>query len=231
MSRRRPVIAIDGPAGAGKSTVARAVAKELAYTLVDTGALYRAVAYAARQSGLAFDARADVEALAARIVADGSLEMRAGAGGRAPDVLLHSTVLGPEIRTPELSMGASTVSAHPGVRAALLDLQRKFGTDGAVVLEGRDIGTVVFPDAELKIFLTASDEERARRRQAEQSARGDNTTLDDTLREVRARDKQDTERSVAPLRAADDAVALDSTRLSAREVVETIVRLAKGKES
>jgi cytidylate kinase len=227
MKRSRPVVAIDGPAGAGKSTVARAVALELGFVLVDTGALYRAVAWVARERGLDFAVRAPVEVLANELVAGGGLALEA-AGGVAPRVRLGGRIVGDEIRTPELSMGASTVSAHPGVRDALLELQRRFGADGGVVLEGRDIGTVVFPDAEVKVFLTASPEERAARRHRELVARGAAATFDATLAEVIARDRQDSERPVAPLRPAPDAVVLDSSGMPIEAVVARIVALARG---
>jgi cytidylate kinase len=226
MSRERPVVAIDGPAGAGKTTVARRVARELGYVLVDTGAIYRAVAFAAKKRGLPFDDRAAVESLAHALVDDGMLTLEATAGG-VPKMMLEGSELGDEIRTPELSMGASTVSAHPGVRLALLDLQRKAGANGGVVLEGRDIGTVVFPDAEVKVFLTATDEDRAMRRFQELRSKGVDASLEQTLDEVRARDRQDSERAVAPLRAADDAVRIDSSRLSVDEVVAAIVSRAR----
>jgi cytidylate kinase len=230
MNRARPVVAIDGPAGAGKTTVARRVAQALGYVLVDTGAIYRAVAYAAKQRGVAFTDRAAVETLAHSLVDSNSLTLETAAGG-APRMLLDGNELGDEIRTPELSMGASTVSAHPGVRAALLDLQRRFGAHGGVVLEGRDIGTVVFPDAEVKVFLTATDEERAERRFRELQSKGVPATLEKTLEEVRARDRQDSERAVAPLRAADDAIRIDSSRMSIDEVVAAIVKRARAREA
>lgn len=229
MARPRPVVAIDGPAGAGKSTVARGVAQALGYVLVDTGALYRAVALAARERGIPFDARAQVEALAERLVREGELEIEVG-GGVVPRVKLGGRVLGDEIRTPELSMGASIVSAHPGVRAALLELQRRFGAQGGVVLEGRDIGTVVFPDAEVKVFLTASPEERAARRHRELMGRGSSVTYDETLADVHTRDRQDTERTVAPLRPAPDSIVVDSSAMSVDEVVARIVELVRNRE-
>ncbi|MEI8258837.1 MAG: (d)CMP kinase [Deltaproteobacteria bacterium] len=222
-------MAIDGPAGAGKTTVARRVASALGYVLVDTGAIYRAVAYAAKKRGVAWDDRPAMEALAHSLVDTETLSLAASAGD-VPRMRLDGQELAEEIRTPELSMGASTVSAFPGVRDALLDLQRRFGANGGVVLEGRDIGTVVFPDAEVKVFLTATDADRAERRFRELQSRGVAATLEKTLEEVRTRDRQDSERAVAPLRAADDAVRIDSSRLTVDDVVAAVVSRARASE-
>lgn len=225
MNRARPVIAIDGPAGAGKSTTARGVAAALGYTLVDTGSLYRAVALLAADAGVPFEAVERVEALAAEAVASGSLRLESA--GRETRVLLDGVDPGDRIRTPALSMGASTVSAYPGVRAALLDAQRRFGRDGAVVLEGRDIGTVVFPDAEVKVFLTARPEVRARRRFEELTGRGVSADFDETLADVVRRDLQDARRAIAPLKMSDDAVLLDASEKGPDEVIAEIVARAR----
>ncbi len=216
----RLTVAIDGPAGAGKSTVARAVAERLGYTLVDTGAIYRSVALLARRAGVASD---DDEALAG-IVAD--LDIGFALVGGVNRVLLAGEDVSEAIRAPETSMAASAVSARPVVRAGLLELQRRLAGDGAV-LEGRDIGTVVCPDAEVKVFLGASAEERARRRFEELRAAGDVTSYEQVLAEVNRRDARDTERDIAPLRAAEDATVVDSTRMTVDEVVATIVSLAR----
>lgn len=228
MARTRPVVAIDGPAGAGKSTVAHGVAKALGYTLVDTGSLYRAVALVATEAGVDLRDRAAVEAVARDAVARGDLRLGRTEGGTTR-VLVNGEDPGARIRTPAMSLGASAVSAYPGVRAALLDAQRAFGAEGAVVLEGRDIGTVVFPDAEVKVFLTATPEERAKRRHAELTERGETVTYDATLDEVVRRDAQDSNRAVAPLKAAEDAVKIDSGGRSPEEVVATIVALVIAK--
>jgi len=229
MKRPRPVVAIDGPAGAGKSTVAKGVAAALGYTLVDTGSLYRAVALLARGRGVAFDDRDGVERAAREAVASG--ELRLGrAAHNVTRVLIDGGDPGDRIRTPELSMGASAVSAYAGVREALLDAQRQFGAEGAVVLEGRDIGTVVFPDAEVKVFLTASAEVRARRRFDELTAKGVAATLEATLDEVKRRDAQDSSRAIAPLRQADDAALVDSTAMGADDVIEVIAAMARAKD-
>lgn len=229
MTRPRPVVAIDGPAGAGKSTVAKGVAAALGYALVDTGSLYRAVALLARDAGVAFDDVAGVERVAKEAVASGALRLGRGEGN-ATRVLVQGSDPGDRIRTPEMSLGASAVSALPGVREALLDAQRVFGREGAVVLEGRDIGTVVFPDAEVKVFLTASAEVRARRRFDELRAKGVEASYEVTLDEVQRRDTQDARRSIAPLRMADDAECVDSSAMAPAAVIARIVEMARAKD-
>lgn len=222
MSRPRPVIAIDGPAGVGKSTTSRELARRLGYTLVDTGALYRGVALAAREQGISWDDEAEVTAICPRL----RLGFRSQADG-TPRLLLDDVDRGDDIRTPEISAGASQVSAYPGVRRALLAIQRELGKDGGVVLEGRDIGTVVFPDAEVKLFLTASAEERAQRRARDLEARGIEVDVDDLLAQIRARDEADSTRAIAPLRPAEDAVILDSTHLDMDAVVKHVLELVE----
>jgi len=221
--RSRPIVAIDGPAGAGKSTVARKLADALGFVLVDTGALYRAVALAAKRTGVAWEDGTAVTALADALVARQGLAFARDAE-RGVRVVLDGQDVSEAIRAPDMGMGASTVSAHKGVRAALLDLQRQAGREGGVVLEGRDIGTVVFPEAEVKFFLTARPEVRARRRHEEQSARGATMTLEETLADVLRRDDQDTNRPVAPLRQAADAVLIDNSDIT---IDETVVRMAE----
>jgi CMP/dCMP kinase len=220
--RSKPVVAIDGPAGAGKSTVTRKVAERLGYVIVDTGALYRVVALAAEQAGVGFDDAERASKLAEALVAEEAVQLRRGQDG-AQQVLLRDKDVSGSIRTQTISQGASKVSAHPGVRQALLELQRTQGRQGAVVLEGRDIGTVVFPDAEAKFFLTASVEVRAQRRRDELAARGTPPSLEDVMREVKERDQRDSTRPVAPLKQADDAQLVDSSTLSVEQVVERIV--------
>lgn len=233
---RRPVVAIDGPAGAGKSTVTRFVAERLGYLLVDTGALYRAVALAARRAGIGWQDEERVTALAQRLERERSLALERGRDG-AVRVLLSGEDVSAAIRSMEIAQGASQVSAIGGVRRALLGLQRAAGEHGGVVLEGRDIGTVVFPEAEAKFFLTASVDVRAKRRHDELAARGEAPTLEAVQREVVERDRRDSSRAIAPLRKADDAVEVDSSSLDIEAVVETIVaqvraveqRLAEGR--
>jgi cytidylate kinase len=215
------VVAIDGPAGAGKTTVTRRVAEALGYLLVDTGALYRSVALAARRAGLDFGDEPAVGALARELALREAIRFEAAAGGQR--VLLSGDDVSLAIRTQEIAEGASRVSALPAVREALLDLQRSAGRSGGVVLEGRDIGTVVFPDAEAKFFLTASVDVRAERRFQELVARGETADLDVIRSEVEERDRRDTERPIAPLRQADDAELVDTSGLPVDAVVTRIV--------
>ena len=205
-------IAIDGPSGAGKSTLARAIAGKLGYLYVDTGAIYRTVGYYARGRGLDLK---DGEAVAAALP-EVTVEMAYGEDG-LQHMLLNGEDVTEAIRLPEISLCASAVSAHPGVRAFLLEMQRKLAREHSVIMDGRDIGTVVLPDAEVKIFLTASPEARARRRCLELERRGTPQPYQEVLREIGERDRSDTNRSVAPLRQADDAVLLDTTALDFQE--------------
>jgi cytidylate kinase len=228
-ARRRAIVAIDGPAGAGKSTVARRVAERLGYVLVDTGSLYRTIALAASRQNVAFDDLDGVGELAEALARTGAVRLE-NAGGVAR-VLLSGEDVSAFIRTPEISQGASKVSAVPRVRAALLEMQRAAGRAGGVVLEGRDIGSVVFPEAEVKIFLTASVDERARRRHAELLRAGTSTDIDAVRGEVVERDRRDSTRPIAPLIQAKDAVIVDSSALEVDQVVESIVLLVKRAES
>ncbi|MBK7582121.1 MAG: (d)CMP kinase [Myxococcales bacterium] len=222
MTHKRPVVAIDGPAGAGKTTVTRRVAAQLGYLLVDTGAIYRAVALAAERAGLGFDQAEAVGALAHALADRGAIVFEPGADG-GQRVLLDGDDVSSAIRTQTIASGASQVSAIPRVRDALLDMQRRAGVSGGVVLEGRDIGSVVFPEAEAKFFLTASVEVRAERRRAELAAKGELAELEIIQREVAERDLRDTTRPVAPLVQAADAVLVDSSQLDIDQVVEQIV--------
>ena len=216
------MVAIDGPAGAGKSTAARRVAEELGFGLVDTGALYRGVALAAQEAGIGWGD----EAALARLAPTLDITLRYDADG-ASKVWLDGVDRSADIRTAAISQGASDVSRFRGVRHALLGLQRRLGAQGGVVLEGRDIGTVVFPDAEVKVFLTASSAERAKRRCAELQARGQQAKIDEVLAAINQRDAQDSQREEAPLRAADDAFVLDTTDLELDAVVYNLCELVR----
>lgn len=222
MKRRRPIVAIDGPAGAGKSTVTRRVAERLGYLVLDTGALYRSVALAAERAATSFDDNAGVAQIAESLAEQGAVVFVSDAlqGQR---VQLSGKDVTLAIRSQQISDGASRVSALPGVRAALLELQRSIGRSGGVVVEGRDIGSVVFPDAEAKFYLDATAEERARRRHAELMGRGQDVNFETILLEVQQRDQRDTNRAVAPLIQAPDAKYIDSSTLTIDEVVESIV--------
>jgi len=210
------VVTIDGPAGAGKSSVAKLLARRLGYRLLDTGAIYRAVALRAQREGVAWtDAGACAQVARA-------LDIRFDFVGDTNHVFVAGDDVSSAIRTPEISQGSSQVSAHPEVRAALLELQRRLGAGGGVVVEGRDTGTVVFPHAQAKFFLTASEEERARRRVAELAQKGTQVDFDITMREIRERDQRDASRDVAPMVPADDAVLVDSSTQTLEEVVESL---------
>jgi cytidylate kinase len=213
-----PVVAIDGPSGSGKGTIAQALASALGWHLLDSGALYRLIALAATRRGVALD---DEQALA-RLTA--GLDVRFGdTGDGSGTVWLQGEEVGATIRTEQCGEGASRVAAFPAVRLALLERQRAFAAPPGLVADGRDMGTVVFPNAVLKVFLTASAEERARRRHKQLKQKGIDVSLRDLSREIAERDRRDANRPVAPLRAADDARALDSTDLSPREVVDQIL--------
>ncbi|HLJ42434.1 MAG TPA: (d)CMP kinase [Candidatus Acidoferrales bacterium] len=219
--RRKLVIAIDGPVGSGKSTAARRVAELLGYTYIDTGAMYRAVALKALRRKISLDATDELVALAGA----SRIDLRARDGGQ--NVLLDGDDVTKEIRTPEVSQAASKIAVIEGVRRVLVAEQRRAGAKGGVVMEGRDIGSVVFPDAELKIFLTASDETRAQRRWREHQQKGDAIDLAKTLEEIRERDRRDAGREHSPLVRAEGAVLVDSTAMEAEEVARLIAMLAR----
>ena len=214
-------IAIDGPSGAGKSSVAKAVAAKMGLVYVDTGALYRTVGYYVRGKGIAKEDAAGIVACLPHI----HIEVRYENG--AQHVYLNGEDLGDRIREPEISMYASAVSAVPAVRAFLLDTQRDIAAKNSVIMDGRDIGTVILPNAEVKVFLTASDEARAKRRTLELQAKGMDVKFDDVLREMRERDHNDSHREIAPAVAAADAVVLDNSEMTIDETAEAIMAMAK----
>lgn len=219
------VIAIDGPVGSGKSTAARRVAELLGYTYIDTGAMYRAVALKALREKLSLDDHEKLVALAGA----SRIDLRAGSpeNGGTQRVFLDGEDVTAAIRTPEVSQAASKIAVIEGVRHVLVAEQRRAGASGGVVMEGRDIGSVVFPDAGLKIFMTASDEVRARRRWLEHQQKGDKIDLARTLEEIRERDKRDAGREHSPLIRADGAVYVDSTAMEPEEVARLIAMLAR----
>ncbi len=216
-------VAIDGPSGAGKSTLSRAVAKELGILYVDTGAIYRTVGYHTFSKGLSLDEACEQVTL---LFDEIDIEMRYGADG-LQRMYLNGADVTEKIRLPQISMYASRVSALPEVRAFLLEMQRRLARENSVIMDGRDIGTVVLPDAEVKIFLTASAEIRAKRRCAELEARGTGEPYEEVLRQIEQRDYNDTHRAAAPLRAADDAVTIDTTKLTFDESAGAIIRVIK----
>jgi len=211
--QRKLIVAIDGPSGAGKSSVTKALAERLGYTQIDTGAMFRVVALMASRSGI----DADNDPALAELCAGLNIDFTIVDG--ICQVLANGEDVTAEIRNPRISLLTSRVAAVPAVREHLLLLQRRMGEKGGVVLEGRDIGTVVFPGADVKFYLTASAAERGRRRFAELKAKGANVDLEQTVNEVIQRDEQDMRREYAPLRRAEDAVEIDSTNISLEEVI------------
>jgi cytidylate kinase len=221
---RKLIIAIDGPVGSGKSSAARRVAELLGYTYLDSGAMYRALALKALRQRIAFDDAARLESLAAET----RIDLLAGESSQR--VLLDGADVTAEIRTPEASLSASKIALLPGVRRHLVAEQRRAGAAGGVVMEGRDIGTAVFPDADLKIYLDASVEVRASRRLQEHMARGESISLTQMTEEVRQRDARDKERDASPLVRAADAVLVDNTAMDVEETARLIVLLAQEKQ-
>lgn len=214
MKRKRLTITIDGPSGAGKSTVARALAERLGYLYIDTGAMYRAVALKVKEKAQVLDDDSKLFRLAS------SLRITFVTKGREPHVLCNDEDVTEAIRSPEISRLASEISKRKLVREALVQKQRKMGKEGGVVLEGRDIGTVVFPDAEVKFYLDADAEERGRRRFRELTEKGMKVDFNETLEEVKKRDHNDMSRGISPLKKAEDALFIDSTGRSVEDIVE-----------
>ncbi|MHA6493826.1 (d)CMP kinase [Pseudomonas borbori] len=219
MTTQAPVITIDGPSGSGKGTIAGLLAKQLGWNLLDSGALYRLLAFAARNHGVDLTNEEAIKVLAAHL----DVQFVAASAGKSQKIILEGEEVTDAIRNEHVGAGASLVAALPAVREALLQRQRAFQEMPGLVADGRDMGTVVFPEAALKVFLTASAEERARRRYLQLKAKGDDVNLASLLDEIRARDERDTQRAVAPLKPAADAIQLDSTELSIEQVLERIL--------
>ncbi len=218
-------IAIDGPSGAGKSVLARGFAEESGFIYVDTGAIYRTVGLAAQKRGISSRDAKEIEALLPQI----GMEIRHIDGAQC--MFLWGENVSDEIRTPRSSIYASDVSAIPAVRAYLLAMQREIASCSNVVMDGRDIGTVVLPDAELKIFLTASVEARAGRRYRELLEKGFDCTYEDVLRDMIYRDRQDSERQAAPMRPAEDSIIIDNSNMTLQEEIDELCRLVKERQS
>ena len=223
---RPSTIAIDGPAASGKSTIGGLLAERLGYLYLDTGAMYRAVTWAALQKGLDISDEEAISALARTLNVE--IARPAGNDGRQYTVLADGEDVTWQIRDPEVDRHVSSVSAYAGVRKALTEQQRRIGRQGSVVMVGRDIGTVVIPDADLKIYLDASLEVRARRRYLEILERGEEANYESILHDMRRRDSIDSQRQVAPLRAAEDAVRVDTNNLSIAEVLRVVEELVDG---
>ena len=221
------IIAIDGPSGAGKSTVAKAVAKELGFSCLDTGAMYRAIAWRALHDGVSLEDAAGLGALASNCI----ISFRHEPGDPVPRrVFIDGTEITNDIRTAEIDRSVSAVSAVPAVRQALVEQQRRIGSGGDYVVEGRDIGTEVFPHAEVKVFLTASAEERAHRRVRQNADRGvGSIDYQEVLADIVRRDELDSSRDTAPLRPAPDATLLDSSSMHVEEVIASICGLARAR--
>ena len=215
-------VAIDGPAGAGKSTIAKAAAKELGYIYVDTGALYRTVALSAQKMGVLEDLS---DENVQRVIENSVVEMKYIDGVQA--VFLNGEDVSSLIRTPEISMGASNVSAVPAVRAFLLDLQRNIAASNNVIMDGRDIATVVLPNADVKIFLFASPECRAQRRYKELIEKGESVMYEDVLADVNQRDYQDSHREIAPLKPSEDSIMLDTSELDLQQSIDAVISTIK----
>lgn len=223
MSSKPIAVAVDGPVGAGKSSIARAAAQRLGFIYCDTGALYRSVGLYCSRNGIDLKKADDVAAQLDNI----RLEIRLVDG--VQHVFLNGEDVSEEIRLPEISMAASAVSAIPAVRAALLDIQRETAASSSAIMDGRDIGTVVLPNADVKIFLTAKPEIRAKRRFDELTAKGKDVKFDDVLRELNERDYADTHRETAPLKQAEDAVLADTSELDFEQSVELVCGIIRDK--
>ena len=222
LKKRQPIVAIDGPAGAGKSTVTRRVAHQLGLLYLDTGAMYRAVTWLVMKSNIPLDD----ESAIANLIANVNLKLTSPNAVNLPAIVhIDNQEVTTDIRTPEVTANVSAIAAQSAVRAKLLKMQQQWGVEGGIIAEGRDIGTNVFPDAELKIFLTASVEERAKRRWQDLQNQGRDIELQQLAQDIQKRDEQDSNRAIAPLKQADDAVKIITDNLTIEQVVAKIVEL------
>ncbi len=218
MVERKDIVTIDGPSGAGKSTISKLLAAELHYTYLDTGAMYRVVGLQVERSGFDLEAENGREKLV-QLLATLEMTLASGEEGQETRVFLHGEDVSDAIRTPEMAMVASRVSAEPEVRKKLTEMQRAIGQNGAIVAEGRDMGTIVFPEASYKFFLDATPAERAKRRQQQLMEQGQRVEYGELLTQIQKRDRDDSSRALAPLKPAPDAVVIDSSEMSIDEVV------------
>ena len=229
MVERKNIVTIDGPSGAGKSTISKLLAAKLHFTYLDTGAMYRAVGLQVERSGLDLEAEKSREKLV-KLLDILDMALAPGEEGQETRVFLHGEDVSDAIRTPEMAMVASRVSAEPEVRKKLTEMQRALGNKGAIVAEGRDMGTIVFPDAKYKFFLDATPAERAQRRQKQLLEQGQRFEYEELLAQIRKRDRDDSSRSLAPLKPAPDAVVIDSSEMSIDEVVSFMLKAVHEKQ-
>jgi cytidylate kinase len=229
MAEQKNIITIDGPSGAGKSTISKLLAVRLHYTYLDTGAMYRVVGLQVERAGLDLEAEGAREALV-QLLAGLDMTLAPGEEGKETRAFLNGEDVSDAIRTPEMAMVASRVSAQAEVRKKLTEMQRTIGRDGAIVAEGRDMGTIVFPDAMHKFFLDASPHERAQRRQKQLAENGQKVEFQEILTQIQKRDRDDSGRSLAPLQPAEDAVIIDSSEMSIDEVVSFMLAAVNKKQ-
>jgi cytidylate kinase len=229
MAEKKNIITVDGPSGAGKSTISKLLAARLNYTYLDTGAMYRVVGLQVERSGLDIEAEGASEKLA-QLLAGLDLKLAPGEEGQETRAFLGGDDVSAAIRTPEMGMVASRVSAEPEVRKKLTEMQRTIGNKGAIVAEGRDMGTIVFPNARHKFFLDATPEERALRRQKQLAESGQKVEYQELLAQIQKRDRDDSSRSLAPLKPAEDAVVIDSSEMSIDKVISFMLAAIKEKQ-